>query len=113
MTAPRVLSPPQETTAAPGALSSELLRSDRERFDGKRGNRLAQNAVTQVSIDDVALDHGIATSVTPTFSTVLDDWSVTNQKKTGRCWMFAGLNLFRVGAMKVMNLKDFEFSQSY
>ncbi|GAH22303.1 unnamed protein product, partial [marine sediment metagenome] len=34
----------------------------------------------------------------------IDDWSVTNQKKTGRCWIFAGTNLLRVGAMKKMNL---------
>ncbi|MCH8924062.1 MAG: C1 family peptidase, partial [Planctomycetes bacterium] len=31
----------------------------------------------------------------------------------GRCWMFAGLNLFRVGAMQKMNLKEFQFSQNY
>src|SRR5205085_6893454 len=29
------------------------------------------------------------------------------------CWMFAGLNLFRVGAMKKMGLKSFEFSQNH
>jgi bleomycin hydrolase len=51
--------------------------------------------------------------ITPTFSVKLDDWSVTNQKRSGRCWLFAALNLFRVGAMKKMNLKDFEFSQSH
>jgi bleomycin hydrolase len=51
--------------------------------------------------------------ITPTFSIKLDDWSVTNQKRSGRCWLFAALNLFRVGAMKKMNLKDFEFSQSH
>jgi len=113
MNATRVLSPSQEVTTDSGALRPELLRSYRERFDGNAANRLAQNAVARVSIEDVALDHAIATSISPTFSTVLDDWSVTNQKRTGRCWMFAGLNLFRVGAMKAMNVKDFEFSQSY
>jgi len=43
----------------------------------------------------------------------LDDWAVTNQKKSGRCWMFAGLNLLRVGAAAKLGVKDFEFSQSY
>ncbi|HET9016352.1 MAG TPA: C1 family peptidase, partial [Thermomicrobiaceae bacterium] len=32
---------------------------------------------------------------------------------TGRCWMFAGLNLFRVGAKQKMGLKEFEFSQNF
>ena len=43
----------------------------------------------------------------------LDDWSVTNQKQSGRCWMFAGLNLLRVGAAKELGVKDFEFSQAH
>src|SRR5262249_15260048 len=46
-------------------------------------------------------------------STVLDDWKVTNQETSGRCWLFAGLNLLRVGAMRKMGLKEFEFSQNY
>jgi bleomycin hydrolase len=53
------------------------------------------------------------TSIDHSFSTTLDDWSVTNQKKSGRCWMFAGLNLFRPGAIARMNLKNFECSQNY
>ena len=37
----------------------------------------------------------------------------TNQKSSGRCWGFAGLNLFRVYLGRKHNLKDFQFSQSY
>jgi bleomycin hydrolase len=48
-----------------------------------------------------------------TFSVHLDKWKVTNQKKSGRCWMFAGMNLLRVGAMQKMNVENFEFSQNY
>ncbi len=72
-----------------------------------------QNAVTRTSLDEVALDRRVLTATDHTFSHVLDDWSVTSQKKSGRCWMFAGLNLLRVGAMKKMNLKEYEFSQNY
>src|SRR5712692_3477387 len=99
--------------AGDGALSPEQLAGLQSAFDGSAAYRLAQNAVTQVSADDVALNRRVITSVDHSFSTVLDDWSVTNQKQSGRCWMFAGLNLFRVGAMKAMNLKEFEFSQNY
>jgi bleomycin hydrolase len=99
--------------ATDGALSGETVAHLREQFGGNPANRLAQNAVTQVTIDDIALNRSIVTSTDHTFSTVLDEWGVTNQKRSGRCWMFAGLNLFRVGAMKKMGLKGFEFSQSY
>ena len=47
------------------------------------------------------------------FSVKVDSWPVTNQKSSGRCWLFATLNVFRINAMKVLNVKEFEFSQSY
>ncbi|PZS06189.1 MAG: aminopeptidase [Pseudonocardiales bacterium] len=96
-----------------GSLRNEDLELYRKGFATNPAYRLAQNAVTQVSIDDVALERDIVTSIDPTVSHLIDDWKVTNQKQTGRCWMFAGLNLLRHGAMAAMNLKDFEFSQNY
>jgi bleomycin hydrolase len=96
-----------------GDLSADFIASLNRDFDKKPNLRLAQNAVTQTAADDIALNRAIVTSTDHTFSHLLDDWAVTHQKKSGRCWMFAGLNLFRVGAMKKMNLKDFEFSQNY
>ena len=44
---------------------------------------------------------------------MLDDWPVTNQARSGRCWMFAGLNLCRADTRNVLNVKEFEFSQNY
>jgi bleomycin hydrolase len=113
MHATRVLTKPEQAQSDDGTLSPELLDEFASQFAANPAGQQAQNAVTQVSIEDVALDHAVAIGITPTFSTVLDDWTVTNQKRTGRCWMFAGLNLLRVGAMKAMNLRDFEFSQNY
>lgn len=96
-----------------GALSDQLLTRFRQQFESDGANLLAQNAVTQSPIDDVALNRRVIVSTDHTFSHLLDDWKVTNQKQSGRCWCFAGLNLLRVGAMKAMNLKEFEFSQNY
>lgn len=97
----------------PGALSDETLARFRREFDANPAYRVSQNAVTQVTIDDVALNRAVVNATDNTFSHLLDDWKVTNQKQTGRCWMFAGLNLFRVGAKQKMGLKEFEFSQNY
>ncbi|PGH23570.1 hypothetical protein AJ80_02350 [Polytolypa hystricis UAMH7299] len=38
---------------------------------------------------------------------------ITNQRQSGRCWLFASTNVFRVAMMKTYNLKEFELSQSY
>src|ERR687886_1514214 len=104
---------PVPLTATASALSYDHIASFQQSFRTNPAYRLAQNAVTQTSVDDISLNRDIVTSIDHSFSTTLDDWSVTHQKKSGRCWMFAGLNLFRPGAMARMNLKSFEFSQNY
>jgi bleomycin hydrolase len=96
-----------------GTLSAgdtELLRKD---FAASPAYRVAQNAVTRVAVDDVAINREIINGTDHSLSTFLDDWKVTNQQRSGRCWLFAGLNLLRVGAMRKMGLKEFEFSQNY
>lgn len=98
--------------AALGALTGEAFARLQEALNTP-AFRLAQNAVTQVTADDVALNRRIVFETDHSFSHVLDDWSATNQKQTGRCWMFAGLNLLRVGAMQKMGTRSFEFSQNY
>ncbi len=84
-----------------------------KQFESNPAYRLAQNAVTNTSLDDVALDRSVVTSMDKSMSHHLDDWEVTNQKQSGRCWLFAGVNLLRVGAAKSMEVKDFEFSQNH
>ena len=69
--------------------------------------------MTRNKVDEVALDHPSRSSAERSMSHQLDDWAVTNQKQSGRCWMFAGLNLLRVGAAKKMGVKEFEFSQNH
>ncbi|KAK0390830.1 hypothetical protein NLU13_0333 [Sarocladium strictum] len=38
---------------------------------------------------------------------------ITNQRSSGRCWLFASTNVFRVAIMKRYNLENFELSQAY
>ena len=95
------------------ALNADDLERFVKQFESNPAYRLAQNAVTSTSLDEVALDRSVVNAMSTSMSTVLDDWEVTNQKQSGRCWLFAGLNLLRPGAAKAMGVKDFEFSQNY
>ena len=104
------------TTAATdnGALLTEqdvsLLQSD---WEANPSHRLMQNVVAQHDVNVVALDRSIITDAQHSFSNVLDSWQPTDQGRSGRCWLFAGLNLFRVDTMKALNVDQFEFSQNY
>ena len=85
----------------------------RKEFDSEPSNKVAQNAVTNVQLPDLTLNRDLVQDIDDSFSIKLDDWKVTAQMRSGRCWLFATLNLFRVGAMKKMKLKNFEFSQAH
>lgn len=102
-----------EPIADSGALSTAQIAALRDAFQAEPRNRIAQNAVTRTAIDDVTVNRQVVTATDHTFSHLLDKWAVTDQKQSGRCWLFAGMNLFRVGAMEQMDLKGFEFSQTY
>ncbi|KIL65853.1 hypothetical protein M378DRAFT_1032926 [Amanita muscaria Koide BX008] len=49
------------------------------------------------------------------FSHVLDfkTGPITDQKSSGRCWLFAATNIVRYNIMKKLNLKELQLSQSY
>ena len=72
-----------------------------------------QNAVTTTSVDTVSLDRDVFNGIDPTTSERLDSWSVTNQRHSGRCWEFAGLNVIRAQVMRNLNIENLEFSQNH
>lgn len=84
-------------------------------FDADPKNRLAMNAVTQNDVAAVALNRAAVSRVDHTFSHHIETPEATSQGSTGRCWMFAGLNVLRLAAIEKMGLKmeKFELSQSY
>ncbi len=96
-----------------GELTTQDIEHLAKEFGADPHHRLLQNVLTRNQIDDVAMDRSLAVAAARTMSHQLDDWKATNQEKSGRCWLFAGLNLLRVGAATTMDVKDFEFSQNH
>jgi bleomycin hydrolase len=97
-----------------GAISSSDLRAYQDAFESDPLYRTAMNAVCTTPVSQVALNRRKAALVDNSFSVHLPENPATNQKGSGRCWMFAALNTFRTRAMQSMNLGDgFELSQNY
>ena len=97
----------------PTALQPSHIDAWRAAFTGDKAARLAQNAVTKTNVNDIALDRAIVTSIDTSMSVQLDTWKVANQKKSGRCWLFAGLNFLKAHVIKECSVEWFEFSQNY
>jgi bleomycin hydrolase len=94
-------------------LSSEDIALFGRAFTAEPKNRLALNAVTRNGIGPVALNREILADASHTFSDVIETPEATDQKKSGRCWLFAGLNALRVACMERLKLDQFELSQVY
>jgi bleomycin hydrolase len=95
------------------AITPEHIQSFQEAFGRDAQARLARNAVTKNPVHCVALNRDVVAGTDHTFSQMLKSNTATMQNRSGRCWLFAGLNLFRVEAMKQLNVEQFELSQSY
>ncbi|MCH8978400.1 MAG: C1 family peptidase [Armatimonadetes bacterium] len=95
-------------------ISSGILEKFQADFRSDPANLQAMNAVTSAPLTQVAVDRDVAAKIDHTYSLQLEENAATHQKQSGRCWLFAALNTFRVKAIKEMKLSDkFELSQSY
>ena len=72
-----------------------------------------ENTVTHNGIHASLETRKSAVENTPVFSLDLTKDKVTNQKASGRCWMFAALNTFRHKMISSFQLEDFELSQAH
>ena len=78
-------------------------------------NRLALSALAGTDPKTVLTQRSATIADTQSFNIKisLEGSPITNQRSSGRCWLFAATNIFRVPIMRRYNLKDFELSQSY
>jgi bleomycin hydrolase len=75
--------------------------------------KAAQNTLSQVDGDKATQNWGKIIEVDTYFTLHLKDQKITDQKNTGRCWMFSGLNIIRPVIAIKLGCEDIELSQSY
>ena len=97
----------------PFVLDASFSAFRAESFANDVTGRLVQNAVTGTGADTVSLDRTVVNGIDETTSERLDSWKVTDQKHSGRCWEFAGLNVLRAKVIDELKVDDLEFSQNY
>ena len=73
--------------------------------------RLAMtNAFSKTAMNDLAFNPNAARKMQFKFSIDLKTMSATNQRQSGRCWLFAATNILREKVAKELNLDSFELS---
>lgn len=74
---------------------------------------IARHALTNNSISSITKVNEQTEFTRNRFSIDIKTLKVTNQKSSGRCWIFAGCNVLREIVAKKYNIKEFELSQNY
>lgn len=97
----------------PTPITAEQLEAFSEHYNADPVRKLATTALSKSDMSDVAYVSAGASQMRHKFSIEIPTLAVTNQKKSGRCWLFASLNLLREKIAKEKGLASFELSQSY
>ena len=96
------------------SISLDMIKSYKKNSSSDSSLKLSRNAATHNEITDLAMDWDEYRKIDHTFSEqITGEMKITNQRSSGRCWGYAGLNLFRIYLGRKHNLRNFEFSQTY
>jgi bleomycin hydrolase len=96
-----------------GGISSEMLKRIENSFEMDAYTKGMQNAVSNNDIKELALNRELIGKIDYHFAYRIKTDGITDQKSSGRCWLFTGLNVIRPRIIEQYDLKDFEFSQNY
>lgn len=94
-------------------ITNELLNKFKDQYSQNDCNLTIQNAIAKVGINEASENNCLGRRHNFIFSNTTTKGEITNQKASGRCWMFSALNTARVNTMNKLNMKTFEFSQNY
>lgn len=95
------------------ALTPELTASFRKSFEEDRAAKTANAAMAKTEMADLAYIPMNAAKLQGEFEIELKTRGITAQQKSGRCWMFAAMNIIREIVAEKLNLKEFELSENY
>ena len=96
-----------------GGISKEMLKDIQKEVEASPVNKALVNAVAANSIDLLAVNRDNAGAFDTYFSIETKKQSITDQKSSGRCWMFSGFNVLRSNFTQKRDSIQIEFSQAY
>jgi bleomycin hydrolase len=102
------------SNAQNGSISSVELDQIRKSYDkNDASSRAITNALTNNDIKLLVVNRENVGKTDHFFKYKIKVGGITDQKSSGRCWMFTSLNTFRNKVDEKLNSTSFEFSESY
>lgn len=94
-------------------ITFENINKYEESFNNNKNYKILKNALSKSNLTDIIYDNSSNEKNIFKFEEEIKTLSVCDQKSSGRCWIFAGLNILREIANKKINSTEFELSQNY
>ncbi len=105
---------PGEAPATNAALTPEMLETLQASLPMTPQLRAVRDALANNSVSSLALNPDVENGSDGLFTKeIKEPGSIADQKQSGRCWLFAGLNALRPGVIAREKMKDFMLSQAY
>lgn len=98
---------------AAGGITDNMLMQIRQSYKETSSDKALRNAIGNNDIRKLALNQENLKGMDTHFSDKVESKGITDQKSSGRCWLFSGLNVMRAKMMAKYGLDSFEFSQNY
>ena len=95
------------------SISTSDIESYLKNYDSNPMHIIIQNVLAKNKITKVIKKNDKSQYNRHIFEIDIPTMKATNQQHSGRCWIFAGLNLLREIVAKKLKLNDFELSQNY
>lgn len=96
-----------------GGISPEMLERISKSYSGSAEDKAIKNALASNSINVLAANSENVSMIDTHFSDKVKTKGITDQKSSGRCWLFTGLNILRAAMIDKYDLGTFTFSQNY
>lgn len=96
-----------------GGISPQMLETIAKGYKGSASDKAIRNALAGTSIATLAVNADNAAMIDTHFSDRVKTKGITDQKSSGRCWLFTGLNVLRAKMIDKYDLPGMEFSQNY
>ena len=96
-----------------GGISADMLRQISAAYEGNPADKALRNALNSTPINTLAVSADKIAMIDTHFSNEVKTLGRTDQKSSGRCWLFTGLNVLRARMNQKHDLGAFTFSQNY
>lgn len=96
-----------------GITTSELNKIKTSYQKSNKSNKALNKIVANSDIKRLAINPNNKLNVDANFSNRVENKGITDQKQSGRCWMFSGFNVLRNNMIQKYNLGAFELSEGY